>query len=311
MTMKLNKILYHIHEKEDRIPTGIPSLDKLTGGLPVGSITALAARPAMGKTVLAMTLVRNIGIIGKVPTAVLSFEDESNYVAKRLLATQIGWSAVKAQEYDPVSLSDEQKDKIAMLQQIGFDSQDVDDADFLNMMKEAPVWIEHDALVTMDELVSRIERLKRENNIRLLVIDNFGCIAMDGYADDKELKMQKLLHTAERLNIVVLVTARVLRSVETRGGSKKPYLSDIENGAYLENYASLIMFLYRAEYYAIYEDEYGSTINIADLIIARNRRGSLGELRLKFEGRARFDDIPPAENSFFGLLDDSDDFMLT
>lgn len=300
--MKLNKLLYHIREKEDRIPTGIPSLDELTGGLPVGGITALAARPSMGKTPFAMTVVRNAGIIGRIPTAVLSFEDDSEYVAKRLLATQIGWDAVKSMEHDPVRLTAEQKEKIGKLEQIGFISQNIEDSSFLEKMKEAPVWIEHDAYVTMDELVSKIERLKRENNISLLVIDNFGHIAMDGYASDKEQKMQKLLHTAERLKIAVLVTARVLRSVETRGGTKKPMLSDIENEAFLENYASLIVFLYRPEYYDIYEDEYGSTLNKAYAIVARNKRGDIGEVSLDFVKKARFDDWTPINKTFNKII---------
>lgn len=295
--MKLNKLLYHIREKEDRIPTGIPSLDMMIGGLVVGGITAVAARPSMGKTPFAMTVVRNVGIIGKVPTAVLSLEDDSNYVAKRLLATWIGWDAVRSQECDPLQLTDEQKGKIGMLQQIGFNSQDIENADILEKMKEAPVWIEHDAYVTMDELVSRIERLKRENNIRLLVIDNFGHIAMDGYASEKEQKMLKLLQTVERLNIALLVTAGVLRSVEARGGIKKPCLCDIENEACLEKYASLIMFLYRPEYYCIYDDYYGSTLNKADVIIARNRRGNTGEIRLEFANKASFEELSHDETS--------------
>ena len=308
--MKLNKLLYHIREKEERIPTGIPSLDELTGGLPVGGITALAARPAMGKTTFAMTVVRNAGIFGRIPTAVLSFEDDSEYVAKRLLATQMGWGGVKSMEYDPVTLTEEQKEKIGMLEQIGFTWQKAEMGKCLETMKEAPVWIEHDAYVTMDELVSKIERLKRENGIRLLVIDNFCHIAMEGYVSEREHKMQQLLHAAERLKIAVLVTARVLRSVETRGGTKKPMLSDIENESFLENYASLIMFLYRPEYYSIYEDEWGSTVNKAYVTVARNKRGNIGEVGLGFVGRAWFEEWPPSGNSLFGLTVDGNGVVL-
>ena len=122
-------------------------------------------------------------------------------------------------------------------------------------------------------------------------------IAMDGYASEKEQKMLKLLQTVERLNIALLVTAGVLRSVEARGGIKKPCLCDIENEACLEKYASLVMFLYRPEYYCIYDDYYGSTLNKADVIIARNRRGNTGEIRLEFANKASFEELSHDEIS--------------
>ena len=86
--MKLNKLLYHIRDKEDRIPSFIDELDKLTGGLLVGNISTIAGRPAMGKTAFAMTVVRNVGVMNKIPTAVLSLVEDADYVAKRLMATQ-------------------------------------------------------------------------------------------------------------------------------------------------------------------------------------------------------------------------------
>ncbi|MBP5548630.1 MAG: DnaB-like helicase C-terminal domain-containing protein [Bacteroidales bacterium] len=290
--MKLNKLLYHIGEKVNCIPTGIASLDAaIGGGLLIGNISVMASRPAMGKTSFAMTVVRNIGIINKTPMAVISLEDDSEYIAKRLLATEYGWNAVSRIMKEQVNLTAEQSERIAMLERIGFHRECISNSDFIEKIKEAPVWIEHNLCVNMEEIVSKIERLKHENDIQLVVIDNFGNIAMDGYASDKELAIQKLLHTAERLKIAILVTARVLRSVESRGGNKKPMLYDMENMSSLENYASLIMFLYRPEYYQIYEDEYGSTIRMADVVIARNRRGNSGEVRLEFVNSARFDSL--------------------
>lgn len=307
--MKLSKLLYHIGDKEERIPTFIDSLDKLTGGLLVGGISTIAGRPAMGKTAFAMTVVRNVGVENKIPTAVLSLVEEADYVAKRLLATQFGWDGVKKLVNRPVKLTGEQrnkeamqppkftgeqKEKIAMLQRIGFETRAIGDSEFVEQMKSAPVWIEHSPSVSMDEIVCCMERLKRENDVRLLVIDSFGWIAPENSLSAAENAMQKLVATAEKLKMAVLMTCELTRAVETRGGTKKPMLSDLRDNALAEKYSSLVMFLYRPEYYQIYEDDDGSTLGKAYVIVARNRHGDIGEVKMEFVNRTRFDSIPVA-----------------
>ena len=89
--MKLNKILSSKYERPQAIPTGIASLDRMIGGLQVGHVVTVGARPAMGKTAFVMSLVRNIGIINKVPTALLSLEHDEHNVASRLWAAEFGW----------------------------------------------------------------------------------------------------------------------------------------------------------------------------------------------------------------------------
>lgn len=346
--MKLNKLLYHIQEKEDRIPTFFDDIDKLTGGLLVGGITTIAGRPAMGKTAFAMSVVRNVGVMNKIPTAVLSLTDDERYTAKRLIASQLGWDAVKSmeqhsikqtdradhvvsndggeksQEQNQIKLTDVQKEKIALLQKIGFETlkpqvgtpvyqnPEVDNSEldstpawllftwnkFLEKAKSAPVWIEHGLDMDMDEIVSRMERLKRENDIKLIVIDSFGWIAPESTLTASETAMQKLVHTAEKLKVAVFMTCDLTRAVENRGGTKKPMLSDLRDNALIEKYSSLVMFLYRPEYYSIFEDDLGSTLNMADVIIARNRRGDIGEVRLRFVNRAGFVSRPPVSVLF-------------
>ncbi len=304
--MKLNKILHNASDKDERIPMFIDELDKLTGGLLVGGISVIAGRPAMGKTAFALTVVRNVGILNKIPTAVLSLMEDEDYTAKRLLATQIGWEAMRSFEQNfaeqtPVELTSEQKEKISMLQRIGFAFGQKNDSDFLDKVKSAPVWIEHAMGMNMDEIVSRMERLKRENNIKLLVIDSFGWIELESTYSASESAMLKLVRTAEKLRIAVLITCELSRAVETRGGIKKPFLSDLRDNALIEKYSILAMFLYRPEYYMIYEDDLGSTRNMADVIVAKNRRGNIGEVRLKYVKYVRFDNLPkydPYDTSF-------------
>jgi len=287
--MKLNKLLCHVGDKEERLPTFFEDLDWLTGGLIVGGISTIAGRPAMGKTAFAMSVVRNMGILNRIPTAVLSLADDAEYVAKRLMATQFGWDAVKRNDMQPTRLTAEQKEKIAMLQRMGFEARETSNAEFLESAKSAPVWIEHAPHMTMSEVVSRMERLKQENDIRLLVIDSFGWIAPCSVSDDA---MHSLASAAEMLKIAVLMVCDLTRAVEYRGGLKKPQLSDLRDGTLVEQYSSLVMFIYRPEYYCVYEDNLGSTENMAYIIVARNRRGNTGEVRLRFVDHARFDSLP-------------------
>ena len=340
--MKLNKILYHLGDTDERIPMFIDSLDNLTGGLLVGGISVIAGRPAMGKTAFAMSVVRNVGVLHKIPTAVLSLVEDERYTAKRLIASQLGWNAVeyleqhqmnnsdsvdhvdlegagvKSQEQQQAVLTDVQKEKVALLQQIGFKTFDPQAGtpayqnpkvatsgfdstpawllatwnNFLEKVKSAPVWIEHGLDINMEEIVSRMERLKRENDIRLFVIDSFGWIEPEFTLAASEKAMLKLTSAAERLKVAVLMTCDLTRAVENRGGTKKPILSDLRDNAVVEAFSSLVMFLYRPEYYCIYDDDNGSTLNKADVIVARNRRGSIGEVRLDFVNSAEFVSCP-------------------
>jgi len=303
--MKLNKILHNTGNKDERIPMFIDELDKLTGGLLVGGISVIAGRPAMGKTAFAMTVARNVGIMNKIPTAVLSLIEDEDYTAKRLLATQFGWKRTPSITLQPTPLTGEQKDKLAMLQRIGFEYQEPVVSEFLEKVKSAPVWIEHGMGMDMDEIVSRMERLKRENDIKLLVIDSFGWIAPENTVAASESSMLKLINSAEKLRMAVLMTCDLTRAVETRGGCKRPILSDLRDNALIEKYSTLVMFLYRPEYYQILEDECGSTLNKAYVIVAKNRRGNIGEVRLDFVDKARFDRptySPSDAESPFGII---------
>lgn len=289
--MKLNKILHNLDNSEERLPTFIDELDKLTGGLLVGGLSTIAGRPGMGKTAFAMTVVRNVGIQNKIPTAVLSLADDADSVARRLMATQFGWDNMNIWKHTASQteiLTDEQRDMIAKLQKIGFKTTETSDYAFLEKAKSAPVWIEHDINMNMDEIVSRMERLKRENDVRLLVIDSFGWITPESTMAASDIAMLKLIQAAEKLKMAVLMTCELTRAVETRGGTKKPLISDLRDSALIEKYSALVMFVYRPEYYMIYEDNDGDTQNKADIIVARNRRGNIGEVRLDFVNRARF-----------------------
>ena len=287
--MKLNKLLSQAPKKEsDVVSTGIASLDRMTGGgLHIGQVCTVAARPAMGKTAFAMSIARNVGILNKVPTAILSLEHAEDYVVERLFATEFGWGKRDAPS---TQVTEEMEKAVSLLQKAGFKSEEVEQEEFIQKMKEAPVWIEHGENLTVDEVIARVERMKKNDNIQVLIIDGLAWIIAGQTYTEREQSMLKINQLASRLHIAILITSELTRDVEHRVGNK-PMLSDLRGGFCAEVYSATVMFIYRPEYYGIQEDEYGSTQDVADIIIAKNDYGNVGEVRLKFANRARFEDM--------------------
>jgi len=285
--MKLNGIIAQVQEQElEVISTGIRNLDGVIGGLHLGKVCTVAGRPAMGKTAFVMSIVRNVGIVDKIPTAVFSFDHNEREIVRRLFAAELGWN------YDiSTKLSSKMKETVFHFQNIGFEmpSQNEREA-YVQKMSEAPVWIEHDIGVTVDEIVDRAERMKKENDIKVLIIDGLTWVFSGQSFSERVHLMLQLNQLADRLNIAILTTSDLNRSVEQRFGNKKPFLYDLRGGHYAETFSSIVLFVYRPEYYGICEDEMGSTENVAYIIVAKNDFGTLREVRLRFTNHARFED---------------------
>jgi replicative DNA helicase len=285
--VKLNGIIAQVQEQESEvIQTGIRTLDGVIGGLHLGKVCTVAGRPVMGKTAFAMSIVRNVGIINKIPTAVFSFDHNEREIAKRLFAAELGWNYVKS-----TKLSDEMRENVSHLQDIGFELFPQKEKDsYVQKMNEAPVWIEHDVGVTVDEIVGRAEQMKRENGIKVLIIDGMTWVFSGQTFSERVHLMLQLNQLADRLNMAILTTSDLNRSVEKRVGLKKPFLCDLRGGHYAETFSSIVLFVYRPEYYGICEDEMGSTEDVAYIIVSKNDFGALGEVRLRFTNHARFED---------------------
>ena len=315
--MKLNKIISQsVGDKSLVIPTGIVSLDRMMmGGLRVGHVFTVGARPAMGKTAFVMSLVRNIGIINRVPTAVLSMQYAEHDIARKLWAAEFGWGKTPPRRQPFIvdsKMNQEEMNAVTMLQKIGFENPIQKKEEYKRMMQEAPVWIEHDFMLTMDEVVSKMERLKKENNVSMIVLDGLDWIVTNPhtYAEQKH-SMQKLVQTAERLQVAVVLTQELNRNAENRVGNW-PSLSDLRDGYSTETLTSAVMLIYRPEYYGIQEDDRGNTEGKADIIIAKNAFGDTGSVRLNFFERARFEDEPACVPSIEmppRMIDDNDDCL--
>lgn len=288
--MKLDQLLSLSHDKEkEPIATGFQHLDHITGGLRIGQLCTIAARPGMGKTEFAISLLRNIGVIQKVPTTFISLEQNELEIMRRLKASITGsWEIMPNKEITPPM------DVIKEMEKIGFHMSRKQNTEqvAMQMMKDAPVWIEYDLGVSMNELISRMERLHQENQVRVVIIDSLHWIKFANKYNNQSQALVKLYQAANRLKMAVILTSRLDRSVETRSGVKRPQLSDLRAWSQIETYSSIVMFIYRPEYYRFetFEDNTPSK-NMADIMVEKNSFGGVGYVRMHFDNHASFREI--------------------
>lgn len=296
--MKLHRLLGFTPSKESEpIPTGFKELDQRTGGLQIGEICTIGGRPGMGKTAFAVSLLRNIGVIQKVPTAYLSLELQEQQIVKRLKTSLTGCpedpSGGQAEWIPPHDIVKEME-KIGF--QIRHERKMAQEA--MEMMKAAPVWIEHDVYVSMDEIISRIERLHQENQVRLIIIDGMHWIMNTSKYNEQSQEFIKLCQAAKRLKVAIVLTTMLGRAVETRGGNHRPMLSDLRDWGLLELYSSLVLLVYRPEYYRIdtFEDQTPAT-HLADILVEKNRFGHCGIVRMYFDNYIGFREMEYSGNT--------------
>lgn len=280
--MKLNDIISQTTDDNSLvIPTGISRLDEIIGGLHVGHICTIAARPAMGATAFVVTVLKNVGIKNKIPTAFLSMENSESGIADRLVAAEFGWGNDTYSE----ALSQHDAAKNSILQKSVFKTTG---QKYSQLMKEAPVWVESNLIMSMDEVIGRMERLKQENNISVIIIDGLDWITSGANYEDDEMAMMRLAQAAERLQVAILLTAGLTRDVEDRIECL-PMMGDLRKEFYTATYSSIVMFIYRPEYYGIREDDAGDTKDRAYINIGKNNFGSVGSVYLRFTDHSRFE----------------------
>ncbi|CCH00139.1 replicative DNA helicase [Fibrella aestuarina BUZ 2] len=161
----------------------------------------------------------------------------------------------------------------------------------IQRLTEAPIYIDDTPALSILELRAKCRRLKAQHDIQMVVIDYLQLMTGDnskGSNREQEIASisRALKNLAKELNVPVIALSQLSRAVETRGGDKKPQLSDLRESGSIEQDADMVMFLYRPEYYNITQDEAGnSTAGIGEVIVAKNRSGSLDTIQLRFVNR--------------------------
>ncbi len=269
------------------VPSGFTALDRVTSGWQQSDLVIIAARPAMGKTSYELSLARNAAVNFGHAVAFFSLEMSSVQLVTRLVSAE---SEISSEKLRSGNLRADE------LHQINSKITD---------LAEAKIFIDDTPGLSVFELRAKARRLKAQHDIQLLIIDYLQL--MTGGGDNKgnreqEISMisRSLKSIAKELSIPVLALSQLSRAVETRGGDKRPQLSDLRESGSIEQDADMVQFIHRPEYYGLVEDEEGNPTNgVANIIIAKHRNGSIGDVQLKFINQlAKFQDLDPGANDF-------------
>ena len=256
------------------VPSGFPSLDKLTYGWQQTDLIVLAARPSVGKTAFALNLARSAALHPTKPTPVVFFslEMSSSQLVQRIL------SAESEIWLEKISRGKLEEHEMKQLYKRG-----------IERLSSAPIYIDDTAALNIFELRAKCRRLKNKHDIGLIIIDYLQL--MSGGGDNKngnrEQEISKISRDlkglAKELKVPIIALSQLSREVEKRKeGAKIPQLSDLRESGAIEQDADMVMFLYRPEYYDITANEMGESNKGETYVkIAKHRNGSLDTIKLK------------------------------
>lgn len=266
------------------IPTGMTALDRVTAGWQPSDLVIIAARPGMGKTAFVVSAMRNAAVDFGQAVAIFSLEMSAIQLVNRLISAE---AELESEKIKKGNLADHEWEQLVHK---------------TSKLTEAPIFIDDTPGLSILELRAKCRRLKAQHDIQLVVIDYLQLMSGDssksgGGGGNREQEIASISRAlkgiAKELNVPVLALSQLSRAVETRGGDKRPQLSDLRESGSIEQDADMVMFLYRPEYYDISEDEDGMpTAGTGEVIIAKHRNGSLENVKLKFIGRfTKFADL--------------------
>lgn len=272
------------------VSTGFQKLDKLTSGWQPSDLIVIAARPGMGKTALTLSMARDIAVTKEIPVAFFSLEMSSVQLITRLISAETGLSSEKLRTG---KLADHE------WQQLNVKVTD---------LEKAPLFIDDTPSLSIFDLRAKARRLASQNGIKLIIVDYLQLMTAGSRSKignrEQEISTisRNLKALAKELDVPVIALSQLSRAVETRGGTKRPMLSDLRESGAIEQDADIVSFIYRPEYYNIDEwddDEHSPSEGQAELIVAKHRNGGLDNIRLKFISHlGKFEDIENFDSPF-------------
>src|SRR5690554_56497 len=285
LVIQAKKRIEEIANKEglSGVPSGFSKLDELTSGWQPSDLIIIAARPGMGKTALTLSMARNIAVEHNIPVAFFSLEMSSVQLITRLISSETHLSSEKL--------------RTGNLEKYEWEQLNVK----VKSLEKAPLFIDDTPSLSIFDLRAKARRLSSQHGIKLIVVDYLQLMTAGGSQKggnrEQEISTisRNLKALAKELNIPVIALSQLSRAVETRGGSKRPLLSDLRESGAIEQDADIVSFIYRPEYYKIMEwddEDRSPTEGQAEFIVAKHRNGGLDEIRLRFVGNlGRFENL--------------------
>ncbi len=252
------------------VRTGFTALDRVTYGWQKSDLIIIAARPSMGKTAFVLSLARNSAVEWNHPVAFFSLEMSNIQLVNRLIASE---TEIPSKQLRTGKLSPEEWQHLNKK---------------LIELENAPLYIDDTPSLSIFEFRAKSRRLKAKQKIELIIVDYLQLMtAGNENRGNREQEISSISRSlksiAKELNVPIIALSQLSRNVETRGGVKKPQLSDLRESGAIEQDADMVIFIYRPEYYEIFADEQGnSTAGVANIIISKHRNGALAEIPLRF-----------------------------
>ncbi|MBL6870494.1 MAG: replicative DNA helicase [Flavobacteriaceae bacterium] len=292
LVLEAKKRIEDISKREglSGVSTGFEKLDKLTSGWQPSDLIIIAARPGMGKTALTLSMARNMAVTKEIPVAFFSLEMSSVQLITRLISSETGLSSEKLRTG---KLADHE------WQQLNVKVTD---------LEKAPLYIDDTPSLSIFDLRAKARRLSSQHGIKLIIVDYLQLMTAgsSSKAGNREQEIstisRNLKALAKELDIPVIALSQLSRAVETRGGTKRPMLSDLRESGAIEQDADIVSFIYRPEYYNIDEwddEERTPSQGQAEFIVAKHRNGGLDNIRMKFVGHlGKFEDLDTFDAPF-------------
>lgn len=264
------------------LSTGFAKFDEMTGGLHGGELLILAARPSMGKTALALNIAQHVATHPQMrkPVAVFSLEMSSASLLTRLLCSA---ARVDQHKFRAGYLNGDERRKLQVA---------------LADLTESPLFLDDTAGVNLMDIHSKLRRMQAEHGLSLVVIDYLQLMSSRGRSENRNQEVSAISRglklMAKDLDVPFLVLSQLSRAAETRIGDHKPQLSDLRDSGSIEQDADLVAFIFREE---VYKRDREDLRGLADLIIAKQRNGPIGNVPLRFLGQFtrfenRAEDLP-------------------
>ncbi|MBR5660809.1 MAG: replicative DNA helicase [Bacteroidales bacterium] len=252
------------------VPSGFPTLDRITRGWQKSDLIILAARPSVGKTAFALNLARNAAVDHNMPVAVFSLEMSALQLVMRLMTTESGLPADKLKggsKLDP------------------WDWQQLETR--LAALSKAPLYIDDTPSIPLMEFRTKVKRLVKSKDVRLVIVDYLqlmqGPVELRGLREQEVAAISRTLKaTAKELNVPIIALSQLSRNaVQRTGGTGKPQLSDLRESGSIEQDADMVIFIHRPDYVGLGETPEGK--ETTQIIIAKHRNGEVCDIDMLFK----------------------------
>ncbi len=261
------------------VPSGYTGIDRVTLGWQPSDLVIIAARPSVGKTAFVLTMARNMTVEHNVPVAFFSLEMSSLQLAKRLMISETGLEPEKIK--GGKKLADYEWEQLHSK---------------ISQLVKAPLYIDDTPSLSIYEFRSKARRLVANAGVKMIIIDYLqlmtGPPELKGMREQEVSSISRSLKSiAKELNVPIIALSQLSRAVETRGGAKRPQLSDLRESGAIEQDADIVMFIHRPDYYGLTDDN-PELKGMTDIIIAKHRNGEVRDVQMRFRNsEVRFVDV--------------------